>query len=196
MPDIRRLCVFCGSSTGTNDAIEQATVELGQLLADRGIGLVYGGAAVGLMGLLADVVLACGGSVVGVIPTGLFRREVAHPGLTELIEVRSMHERKSVMYERADAFCALPGGLGTLEELAEIATWSQLGLHRKPVGVLDVDGFYQPLLAFLDRGVIDGLLKPQNRAIVVDRPRADALLDALLEYDVAPAPKWIGLPET
>lgn len=196
MPAIERLCVFCGSSGGTNPAILAATVELGALLAQRGIELVYGGGAVGLMGLLADTVLDAGGTAIGVIPAGLFAREVAHRGVTELVEVRSMHERKALMYERSDAFCALPGGLGTLEELAEIATWGQLGLHRKPVGVLDVDGFYQPLLAFLDRAVSDGLLKAQNRRLIVAGDTPASLLDALDGYDIAAEPKWIGLDET
>ena len=196
MPPISRLCVFCGSSSGSNPAIVGATVELGRLLAAEGIGLVYGGGSVGLMGLLADTVLDAGGTVVGVIPVGLFTREVGHPGLTELIEVGSMHERKARMYELSDAFCALPGGLGTLEELAEITTWGQLGLHAKPIGVLDVDGFYDPLLAFLDRAVADGLLKPKNRALLVDAAAPGLLLDALRRYDVPFEPKWLELDGT
>lgn len=196
MPPIRRLCVFCGSSTGTNRSIARATIHLGRLLAERDVELVYGGGAVGLMGLLADTVLDGGGRVVGVIPTGLFSREVPHTGLSELAEVGSMHERKALMYERSDAFCALPGGLGTLEELAEITTWGQLGLHRKPIGVLNVDGFYDPLLALLDRAVTDGLLKPKNRQLIVDRTGPEDLLAALAGYDAPAEPKWIDLDET
>ena len=196
MPGITRLCVFCGSSPGSNPAITAATVELGSLLAEEGIELVYGGGSVGLMGLLADTVLAAGGRVTGVIPVGLFTREVGHPGLTELVEVDSMHERKATMYQRSDAFCALPGGLGTLEELAEITTWGQLGLHRKPIGVLNVDSFYDPLLALLDRAVDDRLLKSKNRALLVDRATAGELLDALRSYDVTLEPKWIELDQT
>ena len=196
MPAITRLCVFCGSSTGTNAAIERATVELGRLLVDEGIELVYGGGSVGLMGLLADTVLGGGGRVLGVIPVGLFSREVGHTGLTELVEVGSMHERKALMYERSDAFCALPGGLGTLEELAEITTWGQLGLHAKPIGVLNVDGFYDPLLALLDRAVGDGLLKEKNRALLVDRSQPSDLLAALRTYDVPAGPKWLDLDQT
>jgi uncharacterized protein (TIGR00730 family) len=196
VPPIARLCVFCGSSPGTNPAITAATVELGRLLSERGVELVYGGSSVGLMGLLADTVLAGGGRVVGVIPVGLFTREVGHPGITELVGVASMHERKARMYERSDAFCALPGGLGTLEELAEITTWGQLGLHRKPIGVLNVDGFYDPLLALLDRAVADGLLKGKNRALLVDRRTPAELLDALHHYDAPVEPKWIDLEQT
>jgi uncharacterized protein (TIGR00730 family) len=193
---LRDLCVFCGSSTGTNPAVERATVELGRLLAQRDIGLVYGGGAVGLMGQLADSVLARGGRVTGVIPRGLFAREVGHTGLTELVEVDSMHERKALMYQQADAFCALPGGFGTLEELAEITTWAQLGLHRKPVAVLNVDGFYDHLLGFWDRAVADGLLRPRNRALVVAAVTPVGVLDALETYEVPYEPKWIDLDET
>jgi uncharacterized protein (TIGR00730 family) len=196
VPPISRLCVFCGSSTGTNPAIGAATVELGRSLAAEGIELVYGGGSIGLMGLLADTVLDAGGRVFGVIPTGLFSREVGHTGLSELAEVGSMHERKALMYERSDAFCALPGGLGTLEELAEITTWAQLGLHAKPIGVLDVDGFYRPLLAFLDRAVDDGLLKAQNRVLLVDRATPSELLEALRRYDVPREPQWLDLDQT
>ena len=196
MPEIARLCVFCGSSPGTNPAITAATEALGSLLVHEGIELVYGGGSVGLMGLLADTVLAGGGRVTGVIPVGLFTREVGHPGITELVEVASMHERKATMYERSDAFVALPGGLGTLEELAEITTWGQLGLHRKPVGVLNVDRFYDPLLALLDRAVADRLLKTTNRALLVDRTTPGELLQALRHYDVRLEPKWIDLDQT
>jgi uncharacterized protein (TIGR00730 family) len=196
VPAITRLCVFCGSSAGTNLPIRAATVELGGLLVEQGVELVYGGGSVGLMGLLADTVLQAGGRVVGVIPVGLFTREVGHTGLTELVEVASMHERKAAMYERSDAFCALPGGLGTLEELAEITTWGQLGLHRKPIGVLNVDGFYDPLLALLDRAVDDGLLKAKNRALLVDRPTPASLVEALRAYDVPAEPKWLDLEQT
>lgn len=196
MPDLTSLCVFCGSSTGTNRAITRATVELGRLLAARDVELVYGGGAVGLMGLLADTVLGAGGRAVGVIPSRLFSREVGHTGLTELVEVGSMHERKALMYERADGFCALPGGLGTFEELTEITTWAQLGLHAKPVGVLNVDGFYDHLLALLDRSVADGLLKPANRALIVAHHEPAGLLEALAGYDVPVEPKWIGLDDT
>jgi len=136
-------------------------------MALAGVRLVYGGGTVGLMGVIADSVMANGGEAIGVIPKGLFKTEIGHGGLTELVEVRSMHERKQRMANEADAFVALPGGLGTLEELAEIATWSQLGIHAKPVGVLDVDGFWNPLLEFLDGAVAGGFLNPQSREIIV-----------------------------
>lgn len=166
MTEPSAVCVFCGSSTPPDGDFGDAAQELGRTLAERGIELVYGGGQVGLMGEIADACLAAGGRVTGVIPTGLFSREVGHTGLTELHEVGSMHERKQLMYDLADGFIALPGGLGTLEELAECATWSQLGLHRKPIVLLDVAGFWDPLVALLDRMVGVGLLKARNRALV------------------------------
>ena len=153
------------------------------MLAAEGIQLVYGGGAVGLMGVLADAALARGGRVVGVLPRGLFSREVAHKGLTELHEVGSMHERKQLMVDRSDGFVALPGGLGTLEELAEVATWSQLGIHRLPVAVVDVAGYWQPLRAFLDRAVRDGFLTAGSRDRILWVERVDNLLDALAAYE-------------
>ncbi len=146
MVGLRRLCVFCGSSSGIGDGYLGLARELGRLLANRDIGLVYGGAQVGLMGEVADACMAEGGHVTGVLPVGLFSREVPHNRLSTLHEVPSMHERKRLMYDLSDGFVALPGGLGTLEELAEVATWSQLGLHSKPVVLLDVDGFWDPLI--------------------------------------------------
>jgi uncharacterized protein (TIGR00730 family) len=194
---MKRICVFSGSSDGTEPTIVAAAEDLGDLLAGEGIELVYGGASVGLMGRIADRVLAGGGRVTGVIPAGLFTKEVGHPGLTELIEVGSMHERKQHMYDLSDAFVALPGGLGTLEELAEIATWGQLGLHRKPIAVLDVGGFWAPLLEWLDTSVDAGLLRPQNRALI---RRAAGVAD-VMEVLAEPMPprtteKWISLDET
>jgi uncharacterized protein (TIGR00730 family) len=166
MVAIRALCVFCGSSMPTDLAYPHAARSLGAMVAAAGIDLVYGGGSVGLMGEVADAALAAGGRVVGVIPTGLFSVEVAHTGLTELHEVRSMHERKQLMYDLSDGFIALPGGLGTLEELAEVTTWSQLGLHAKPVVLLDVDGFWGHLVAQLDQMVSVGLLKATNRRLI------------------------------
>ena len=188
----RRVCVFCASSPGEDPEITAAPVALGRLLAERGHELVYGGGAVGLMGLVADTVMAEGGTVRGVIPAGLFSREVGHTGLTELTEVATMHERKALMYELSDAFIALPGGFGTLEELAETLTWSQIGLHAKPVGVLDVGGFWQPLLDLLDGAVDRKLLKPANRALLVARSDPADLLDALGAHEPTREPKWIG----
>lgn len=161
------------------------------MLAQRGIGLVYGGGRVGLMGDLADSCLAHGGTVTGVIPVGLFSREVGHTGITELHEVGSMHERKQLMYDLADGFIALPGGLGTLEELAEVATWSQLGLHAKPVVLLDVDGFWDPLVALLDRMVTTGLLKPENRELVVRARSQEEALGLLESAEPRYVEKWI-----
>ncbi len=193
---IGSICVYCASSPGSNQAITDATIELGRLLAEERIRLVYGGGAVGLMGLLADTVLTGGGEVTGVMPTGLFPREIGHTCVTEMIEVASMHDRKRVMFERADAFIALPGGLGTLEELAEMATWSQIGIHTKPIGVLNVDGFYDGLLSWLDRGVEDRLLKPANRAILIEGTDPRILLETLRTASPTPEAKWLDLDET
>ena len=159
-------------------------------LVARDLTLVYGGGAVGLMGLLADTVLEAGGQVVGVIPTNLFSREVAHRGITELIETKDMHERKAIMYDRSDAFVALPGGIGTLDELAEITTWRQIGVHGKPVGVLDVDGYYTHLLAWLDRVVEDGLLSADNRALLHRGDTPAELLDQMAADPGGASPKW------
>lgn len=156
------------------------------MLAGEGVRLVYGGGAVGLMGVLADAALAGGGEVVGVLPRGLFSREVAHTGVTELIEVGSMHERKQLMFDLADAFVALPGGLGTLEELAEITTWAQLGIHRRPVAVVDVAGYWRPLADLLDRAAAEGFVTEASRRLVVWVERVDSLLPALEAYEPAP----------
>ena len=191
-PPLRRVCVFCASSPGSDPAITDATVTLGHLLAERDIELVYGGGAVGLMGLIADTVMEAGGRVTGVIPTGLFSKEVGHRGLTSLEEVDSMHTRKARMYELSDAFIALPGGFGTLEELAEALTWNQIGILAKPVGVLDVGGFWQPLLSLFDAMVDKAILKEKNRALLLDDPDPTALLDRLAATSVTYEPKWIG----
>lgn len=161
------------------------------MLAQEGIGLVYGGGKVGLMGELADACLSEGGRVTGVIPVGLFGREIGHTGVTELREVGSMHERKKLMYDLADAFIALPGGLGTLEELAEVATWSQLGLHRKPLVLLDVAGFWDPLVALLDRMVTVGLLKPANRDLIQRARTAVEASEVLRHAEPVYVEKWI-----
>ena len=189
---IHRICVFCASSPGSDPAVTEATTALGRLLAERNIELVYGGGAVGLMGLVADTVMAAGGSVIGVIPDGLFPDEVGHQGLTRLETVASMHARKARMYELADAFIALPGGFGTLEELAETLTWNQIGLLAKPVGVLDVGGFWQPLLSLFDDMVDRAILKSTNRSLVFDDPDPARLLDQLASWERSHDPKWIG----
>jgi uncharacterized protein (TIGR00730 family) len=190
MSELQRVCVFCASSAGNSPAITESTIRIGRLLADRGIGLVYGGGAVGLMGLVADTVMEAGGTVTGVIPKGLFSREVGHTGLTSLEEVSTMHERKARMYELADAFIALPGGFGTLEELAETLTWNQIGLLSKPIGVLDVDGFWQPLLSLLDQMVDRGVLRAKNRPLLLDDPDPERLLDRLA--DARRGAEWSG----
>jgi uncharacterized protein (TIGR00730 family) len=188
---MRRVCVFCGSSPGRKPAYLEAARAMGRALARRGIGLVYGGGHVGLMGAVADAALAAGGEVVGVIPRGLQLRELAHEGLTTLHVVGSMHERKARMAELADGFVALPGGMGTLEELAEILTWAQLGLHARPCGLLDVAGYYDPLVAFLDRAVEEGFVRPDHRRLLVVAQDPDALLDAFAGWQPPPVEKWL-----
>ena len=191
-----RLCVFCGSSVGSNPAYAEAAVTLGSLLARRGIGLVYGGGNVGLMGVIADAALAAGGEVIGVIPKALADREVAHHGVTELRVVDSMHTRKAMMADLSDAFIAMPGGVGTFEEFFEAITWSQLGLHRKACGLLYVAGFYTPLAAFSDQAVSDGFIKPVHRAAIVVDDNPERLLDTLTTIDLPDAPKWSNRRET
>lgn len=170
------VCVYCGSSFGAQPAYRAAAEEMGRTIAGAGLDLVYGGGSVGLMGVVADAALAAGGRVVGIIPRGLFRTEVAHPGLTELIEVTSMHERKMAMFERSDAFVALPGGLGTLEELTETATWAQIGLHDRTIVTLDVDGYWDPLHRLLAEFVERGFLK---RSPLVNVSRVADVLPAI-----------------
>ena len=166
MTVLRRVCVFCGSKHGARPEYAEAARAMGAALVEGGIDLVYGGGRVGLMGVVADAVLAAGGEVIGVIPDHMADREIAHYGLTDLRIVPTMHERKALMYELSDGFAALPGGLGTLEELFEITTWSQLGLHAKPTGLLDVEGFYGPLVAFLDRLVTEGFVSERHRRLL------------------------------
>jgi hypothetical protein len=188
---IKRVLVFCGSSPGARPEYAAAADELGRLLAGRGQGLVYGGARVGLMGAVADGALAAGGEVIGVIPRRLVEHEIAHTGLTELHEVGTMHERKALMAELADAVIALPGGTGTLDELFELFTWSQLGLHHMPIGLLDVAGYWQPLLAMLDHMVAERLLRAEHRATLLVSTEASALLDQLAAYRHEAADKWL-----
>jgi uncharacterized protein (TIGR00730 family) len=169
----------------------EAAAEVGTLLARKGIGLVYGGGNVGLMGVAADAALAAGGEVIGVIPDVLVAKEVAHRGLTDLRVVGSMHERKALMAELSNAFLALPGGYGTFEEFIEAVTWSQLGIHRKPCGLLNTAGYYDPLLALFDRAVEERFLRPENRALVLAGTSPSALIDELLSYEVPLVDKWI-----
>src|ERR1700678_243978 len=190
--ELSSICVYCGSSMGNDPDFEVAARETGELIARNGITLVYGGAQVGLMGAVANSALAAGGEVIGVTPRGLWADGVDHPGLTELIEVDSMHDRKRRMSELADAFVALPGGLGTLDELAEIATSSQLGLHRKPIATLDVNGYWSGLHAFFRSSAEAGLLKQQYLGLIMNVTGGPAsLLPALRAYDAPPAGKWI-----
>ena len=169
---------------------------MGTLLAKRGIGLVYGGGHVGLMGVIAEAALAAGGEVIGVIPRALFEREIGHSGVTDLRIVDSMHTRKAMMADLADAFVAMPGGVGTFEELFEAITWTQLGLHRKACGLLNVAGFYSPLAAFIDQAVSEGFIKPIHRAAVVVDDDPERLLDTLSTVQVPDVPKWIRRDET
>ena len=186
---MHRLCVFCGSSRGHDPAYASSAAQLGRVLAGRGIGLVYGGGRVGLMGVVADAALAAGGEVIGVIPQALLERELGHRGLTELRVVDSMHARKALMGDLANGFIALPGGVGTLEELFEVWSWATLGLHRRPCGLLDVNGFFSPLVSFLDRQVKEGFIHPAYRAMLMLAATPEALLDAFAAYE-PPAERW------
>ena len=193
---MKRICVFCGSSIGNQPAYREAAVILGGLLATRGIGLVYGGGNVGLMGVIADAVLAGGGKVTGVIPRSLAEREIAHTGVTDLRVVDTMHARKALMADLADAFIAMPGGVGTFEEFFEAVTWTQLGVHRKPCGLLNAGGFYSPLAAFIDQAVSEGFIKPVHRASIVVDDNPERLLDSLGRIELPDVPKWIRREET
>jgi uncharacterized protein (TIGR00730 family) len=188
---MKRICVFCGSSPGRDPRHAGAARALGSTLAGRGLELVYGGGSTGLMGLVADATLAAGGTVTGVIPRGLERRELAHRGLTRLEVVASMHERKARMAALADGFVALPGGMGTLEELAEILTWAQLGLHARPVGLLDVAGYYEPLVAFFDRATAEGFLRPEHRRLLAVEREPAALLTRFAAWSPPAMERWI-----
>jgi uncharacterized protein (TIGR00730 family) len=190
-----RLCVFCGSSPGHDPSYLVAARDLGAALAREGIGLVYGGASVGLMGAVADAVAAGGGEVVGVMPQSLVDKEIAHKGLADLRIVGSMHERKALMAELADGFVALPGGLGTFEELFEVWTWAQLGYHRKPCSLLNVGGFYDKLAGFLDDVVSRGFVKPIHRAMLIVEQDPDALIRAVRTYEPPVVDKWIKAGE-
>ncbi|HSA59460.1 MAG TPA: TIGR00730 family Rossman fold protein [bacterium] len=193
---IGAVCVFCGSSPGDRPVFADAARALGTTLAHRGIRLVYGGGNVGLMGVVADAALAAGGEVVGVIPEALFAKEVAHGGLTKLHRVQSMHERKTLMYDLSDGFIALPGGIGTLEEIFEILTWGQLGLHQKPCGFLNVEGYFDPLLAFMDEMVSRRFVKEKHRALVMTSPDVDGLLERFERFHPPRLDKWIEPGET
>lgn len=193
---MERVCVFCGSNVGGDPAYLDLARQLGATFASKGITLVYGGGRVGLMGAVADAVLDAGGRAIGVIPEALESKEIAHTGLTQLYVTRSMHERKAMMAELADAFVALPGGMGTWEELFEILTWAQLGQHHKAVVVLDVNGYYDPLFALLDRGVDARFVRPEHARLALRARTVDDVLALLLEPPPAPLPKWLDRDET
>ena len=193
---MRSLCVFCGSSVGVSPIFADAARKLGHELAARSTRLVYGGGNVGLMGVVADAVMQAGGRAVGVIPEALVGRELAHRGLTELRVVRSMHERKALMADLADGFVAMPGGFGTLDELCEIVTWAQLGLHRKACGLLNVDGFFDFFLAQTERAVRDKFIRPEHSALLQVDTSPGALLDRMEAYRPVELPKWIDRSQT
>lgn len=192
---LQRICVFTGSNPGVRPAYAQAARELGKELATRKIGLVYGGASVGLMGILADAALAAGGEVIGVIPQGLFRREIAHGNLTQLHKVQSMHERKALMADLADGFIALPGGYGTFDELFEITTWAQIGLHSKPIGLLNVANYFDPLLNMVEHASREGFIPPYNMHLLLCSDNPVHLLELLATYTHTGNPfEWTDLP--
>jgi len=188
---LKRICVFCGSSSGTREIYAQTARETGWLLAERGIELVYGGGKVGLMGAVADACLGAGGRVIGVIPQLLKDKEVAHNSLSELIVVQTMHERKALMADLADAFLALPGGYGTWDELCEVLTWSQIGIQRKASAVLNVNGYYDPLLAMADRAVSEGFMKDIHRELLLTDTEPARLLEKMESFSVPLVDKWM-----
>jgi uncharacterized protein (TIGR00730 family) len=193
---MKSVCVFCGGNPGRSPAYAEAARRFGEALAGRGLGLVYGGASVGLMGIVADAALRRGGEVYGVLPTFLKAREIEHLALTELSLVDTMHERKAAMAARSDAFVALPGGYGTLDELFEILTWAQLGLHRKPAALLNVEGYFDGLLAFLDHATSEALVRPEHRAMLLVESDPEILIDKLASYEAPAVPKWLRPSQT
>jgi uncharacterized protein (TIGR00730 family) len=193
---LKRVCVYCGSNSGSRPAYERAAGEMGRVLAARGIELVYGGGRVGLMGTIANAVLAAGGNVIGVIPESLASKEVAHLGLKDLRVVKSMHERKAMMVELADAFVAMPGGFGTLEEFCDVLTWAQLGLHRKPHGLLNIESFFEGFLKFLDHAVAEKFIRPVHREMVIAEEKPERLLDLLAKAEPPNLDKWISPEQT
>lgn len=196
MAAIRSICVYCGSSSGRSEIYAAGARQLAEALVERDLRLVYGGAGIGVMGIVADRVLQLGGQVVGVIPQALATKEVAHPGLTELHVTASMHERKMRMAELADGFIALPGGIGTLEELFEIWTWAQLGFHDKPCGVLNTGGYYDALIRFLDHVAAEQFVKPQQRAMLLVESEPAALLDRYAGYRPPAVEHWLDRSQT
>jgi uncharacterized protein (TIGR00730 family) len=196
VPRLSSICVFCGSSAGADPAYLEAAEAVGRRLAQRGVRVVYGGGKVGMMGAVADAVRDEGGDVIGVIPQAIVDLEIGHDGLDDLRVVGSMHERKALMAELSDAFIALPGGIGTLEELFEVYTWAQLGIHAKPLGLLDVAGYFRPLVAFLDHAVQERFLRPETRTLLAVSDDLDDLLAALEASGPVTLHKWIDLDQT
>jgi uncharacterized protein (TIGR00730 family) len=192
---IKRICVYCGSSPGKTPAYTSAAIKLGQLLSDRNIGLVYGGAAVGVMGVVANAVLESGGEAIGVIPKSLAVKEVAHDNLTELHVVASMHERKAMMADLADGFIALPGGWGTLEEIFEVLTWAQLGFHDKPCGILNISGYYNGLIDFLENAFEQQFVNQLYRPMLITANEPATMLDHFASYKAPKVRKWMGEAE-
>ena len=190
------LCVFCGSQTGLNPQYAEAATELGAALVANGWGLVYGGGSVGLMGVLADAVLAHGGEVVGVIPEMLATKELLHPRVSPMHVVPSMHARKLLMADLADAFVALPGGYGTFEELFEAITWAQLGIHRKPIGLLNVGHFFDPLTELVQHSIAEGFIRPEHLSLIVVESDVSQLLARLATHQLPSLPKWVDREET
>ena len=193
---MKSVCVFCGSNSGRGDRYVEAARALGGELGQRGIKLVYGGGCVGLMGVVADAALAAGGRVTGVIPAALVAREVGHNALTEQHVVDSMHERKALMAELSEGFIAMPGGYGTLDETFEILTWAQLGMHAHPIGMLNVDGYFDKLLAFVDHAIAEGFVRPEYRGMISVADTPSGLLDAMARYQPPTVTKWITQSET
>jgi uncharacterized protein (TIGR00730 family) len=195
VPELSSICVFCGSNAGARPAYVEMAEAVGRGLAQRGVRVVYGGARVGMMRALADAARSAGGDVVGVIPQAIFDREIGHTGLDDLRVVGSMHERKALMAELSDAFIALPGGVGTLEELFEVYTWAQLGIHEKPLGLLDVGGYYRPLVAFLDHAVREQFVRPSTRSMLAVGEDLDDLLAAFEAWRPPTEHKWMDLDQ-
>ncbi|BCO26532.1 cytokinin riboside 5'-monophosphate phosphoribohydrolase [Rhodoferax lithotrophicus] len=193
---MKNICVYCGSSSGRLPAYAEGARALARALVARDWGLVYGGASIGLMGLVADTVLQLGGRVVGVIPEALARKEVAHAGLTQLHVTQSMHERKTLMAELSDGFIAMPGGIGTFEEIFEIWTWAQLGIHAKPCGLLNVAGYYDALTTFLDHATHEQFMKPPHRSLLIVEPEPVALLDRFDRFEPLQIQKWLAKSES
>ena len=189
---MNRVCVFCGSQVGIDGLYRETTVALGKLLVRNGYGLVFGGGSVGLMGVIADAVLDEGGDVIGVLPQQLATKELLHPGVPDMRVVPSMHARKALMADLADAFIALPGGLGTFEEFFEIVTWAQLGFHRKNIGLLNVAGYFDPLVQLIDRAIQEGFIKHKNRDLFVVEERPDVLLQKMVTHQMPKVRRWLG----